>query len=199
MDTGLDTEQQDALQELCNIAMGAAGESLAAFTEAFVELSIPRIRAIGPRDLTVSLSELGDGENISAMAQPFSFSDIECFALVVLTENSIEELCNQKVVETEQQCNQLLLDFCYSITDVCLDRLSELLRIELDKTPAYTVIKDTPVSEFVFNEILAWHKLWAIEINYHLENHPFNCDLVLLIPDVLHEPITQTIDRLLVE
>jgi len=199
VDTGLDSEQQDALQELCNIAMGAAGESLAAFTEAFVELSIPHIRAIEPRELTVSLTELGSSENISAMAQPFSFSEVECFALVVLTENSIEELCNQKVVETEQECDQLLLDFCYSITDVCLDRLAESMEVSLDKSLAFTVIKNIPVDQFVFNEILPWNKLWAIEINYHLENHPFNCDLVLLIPETLHEPIISVLDRLLVQ
>ncbi|WP_317931592.1 hypothetical protein [Halioxenophilus sp. WMMB6] len=199
MTVGLDEEQKNALQEVCNVAMGAAGESLAAFTGALVELSIPQIQTIEPRELTVSLTELGVGENVSAMAQSFHFAEVECFALVVATEHSIAELCNQKIVETDAQCSQLLIDFCRAITDVCLTRLGELMSTEIDKAAAYTVVKDIPVADLVFNEILSWHRLWAIEINYHLENHPFSCDLVILIPDILHDHFIAVLERLLIE
>jgi len=196
---GLEEDHRDALQELCNVAMGSAGESLAAFTGAFVELSIPRIRFIEPRELTVSLTQLGAEEPTTALAQPFLFNDCECFALVVITENSVAELCNQKLVETEAQCDQLLLDFCGSITEVCLDRLAELTDFNLDKSPVYSVAREVPVEELVFNEILHWHHLWAVEINYHLEGHPFNCDLVLMLPDLLQESLIAELERLLIE
>ena len=77
----LDEEQRDALQELLNISMGQAANSLAQLIETKIDISIPKISAVTPTQLysllfetedafyTVSL--LGDvhGEVMSVLSQ----------------------------------------------------------------------------------------------------------------------------------
>ena len=43
----LSEDQRDCLQEVVNVAMGQAGDSLARFLEVFIQLSVPRIQQIG--------------------------------------------------------------------------------------------------------------------------------------------------------
>ena len=53
----LTNDQRDALQELTNIAM-VAGSSLATLLDAFVDLSVPRIRVVEVVELPSTLSDL---------------------------------------------------------------------------------------------------------------------------------------------
>ena len=48
-DLALTEDQRDCLQEVVNVAMGQAGDSLARFLEVFIHLSVPRIRQVARR------------------------------------------------------------------------------------------------------------------------------------------------------
>ena len=47
----LDEEQRDALQELLNISMGQAANSLAQLIETKIDISIPKITSVTPTQL----------------------------------------------------------------------------------------------------------------------------------------------------
>ena len=51
-------DQNDALQEVVNIAMGQAGDSLARILGNFVELSVPRIRLVTVKDVIKTVMDM---------------------------------------------------------------------------------------------------------------------------------------------
>ena len=53
-------DQNDALQEVVNIAMGQAGDSLARILGNFVELSVPRIRLVTVNDVIKTVTGMVD-------------------------------------------------------------------------------------------------------------------------------------------
>ena len=68
----LSEDQKEALQELVNIGMGLAGDSLARILKTFVELSIPRISLIKVDELNQEVSRLvGDKALVTAVRQAF--------------------------------------------------------------------------------------------------------------------------------
>jgi hypothetical protein len=54
-----------------------------------------------------------------------------------------------------------------------------------------------PFDSLSFEEISRSHSMVTVEINYHIENHPFNCDLLLMFPEETLPRLTQALDRLM--
>jgi len=197
--TPLTEDQRDCLQEITNVAMGAAGESLAAFTDTFVTLSIPVIRAFEPEQLAESLSHLKTGENVSAVVQPFQFAEHECFALVVITESSFTDLAQftGRWVDNETVAGELLGDLAKTINRVCLEGLSDTMDMSLRLEEPDVIAMNTVLDELRLQDISGWDQAMSVEINYHLEDHPFNCDLLLLFPDLAIEDIRMVLDSMI--
>jgi chemotaxis protein CheY-P-specific phosphatase CheC len=193
-------DQRDALQEIINVAMGAAGESLAAFAEVFVQLPIPVIRYLEPNDLKSALSAVDEGEKISVVAQRFTTDANEGFALVAITESSFRDLSEftGREVTSDAVASELLTDLAATIASTCLNRLSEMAEVPMTPAEAPEVVTlHSPLHEFSFADILGWDSVVSAEINYHLENHPFNCDLLLLFPESGIEDMKMRLDALL--
>ena len=65
-------DQRDCLQEIVNVAMGQAGDSLARFLKVFIHLSVPRIRVVSSKELGTELAAVvPSAENVSAIRQGF--------------------------------------------------------------------------------------------------------------------------------
>ena len=89
----LTEDRRDALQEVANLAMGQAATRLALLLDAFIELSVPRVRVVAVREAASALREMtGINEPVSAVRQGFR-SDIKGEALVICRSGSIEQLC----------------------------------------------------------------------------------------------------------
>jgi chemotaxis protein CheY-P-specific phosphatase CheC len=192
-------DQRDCLQELTNVAMGAAGESLAAFTNTFVTLSIPVISAFQPSEISVGLKSVQTGENVSAVAQPFQLGDIECYALVVITESSFTDLAQftGRWVDNESVAGELLTDMAKTLNDTCLNGMSEMMDLPLCVETPDVVALNTPLEALQLQDIAGWDTAISIEINYHLEDHPFNCDLLLLFNDQSADEIRMVLDGMI--
>lgn len=203
-------DQRDCLQEISNVAMGAAGEHLAGFSKVFVELSIPVVRATKAEDLVDALVSLQGLDTVSGVAQSFELgpftldgdepSTIEGCALVAITESSFRDLAQQRGVtaDSEADAQVLLLQLADTITHICLPMLAEQLDVPAPVLPASQVAAlDVPLAEFQVPQIGAWSGLTTVEINYHLEGHPFNCDLLLILPDSATAALCKALDALL--
>jgi len=192
-------EQRDCLQELTNVAMGAAGESLAAFTKTFVNLSIPVVRAFHPSKISTGLAHVETGENVSAVVQPFLLSGHECFALVVITESSFTDLAQftERWVDNEAVAGELLADLARTLNDTCLSGMSEMMDMVLDVEPPDVIALNIALEQLQLQDIAGWDSAISIEINYHLEDHPFNCDLLLLFPDQSVDDIRMILDSMI--
>ena len=192
-------EQRDCLQELTNVAMGAAGESLAAFTKTFVNLSIPVIRAFHPSEIAAGLAHVKTGENVSAVVQPFLLSGPECFALVVITESSFTDLAQftERWVDNEVVAGELLTDLARTLNSTCLSGMSEMMDMALDLEQPDVIALNIALEQLRLQDVAGWDSAISIEINYHLEEHPFNCDLLLLFPDQAVDDISMILDSMI--
>lgn len=193
-------DQRDCLQEIINVAMGAAGESLAAFAGVFVKLSIPVIRFIKPEDLPAALSAVDDGEKISVVAQRFTTATTEGYALVAVTESSFKDLSTftGRTIDGDDVATELLMDLCHTICSTCLNRLAEMREEPISlQDPTELLALRVPPSQLRCDDLGVWDALVSAEINYHLEDHPFNCDLLLLFPDTSLDELKAQLDALL--
>ncbi len=96
----LSEDQRDCLQEVVNVAMGQAGDSLARFLEVFINLSVPRIRLVQRDELHQELETMVGGPyvRVSGVTQGFYQMDsgkgIRGEAIVVFTDSSFKELAD---------------------------------------------------------------------------------------------------------
>ena len=192
-------EHRDCLQEICNIAMGAAGESLANFANVFVNLSIPKIRYIDPDQIKEALVSLEGGDNVSAVVQRFFMDNQHAYALVVVTEPSFNDLASSagRTLTCEEESEQLLKDLSQTINNTCLPRLAEMMESEFHCETPQVLSLHVPLEQLSLQDIAGWDHVISIEINYHLENHPFNCDLLLLLPDSMVDHLVDGLESLL--
>ena len=94
----INEDQRDCLQEIVNVAMGQAGESLACLLEVFVQLGVPRIHLVACDDITPQLTAMIDAQHdkVTAVRQAFYRSkgklDIQGEALLVFSDASLTDL-----------------------------------------------------------------------------------------------------------
>jgi chemotaxis protein CheC len=124
----LSEDQRDALQELTNIAMGQAGASLATLLDAFVDLSIPRIRVAEVVELPPVLSELvGPHNEASAVRQSFQ-GYLRGEAIVIFGGHGTGVLADLMGYEGELGADgeaEPLLDVANVLSGACLGGLLE--------------------------------------------------------------------------
>ncbi len=192
-------DQRDCLQEVSNVAMGNAAQHLAGFAKAFVNLPIPVIRYIDSAQITEALVGLQGDENVSAVVQPFNVGRYEGQALLAITEPSFNDLAvaTGRAVDNDKVASDLLLELSRVVSSNCLQQLTELLESEFIIHEPEVLSLHVPLEELRFDDLATWDRIVTIEINYHLEGRTFNCDLVLLLPDVLVEELVVILDALI--
>lgn len=197
----LSEEHYDALREICNVAMGVAGESLAQYTQHFVELSIPKIRVLQPHDFAEqTFGNMGAVDSVSVQLQPFTLSGVKCYALLALSDDSASQLpAVQKNHGKDLSADQLLVDLCHCTAVTCLEQLPRLLEEPITLAPQSLVASSIKTLRFTLPQIASWRDFWAVEINYRLEGSSFNCDLILLFPSEIQAQLKELLDRLLVD
>ena len=193
----LNEDQRDCLQEITNVAMGAAAESLATFTDTFVNLPIPCIRCVDSASFIESLKQVEGYERLSSISQVFKFSGLNCYALIVINDESIEDLARftGRSLDGDEGIKSLLHDLCHTINTTCFDRLGEMLENTVETNSPTVNALHMPLSSICLKEMANSHQLLSVEINYHIENNPFNCDLVLLFPEDTLEELTEVLNK----
>ena len=137
-------DQRDCLQEIVNVAMGQAGESLACLLEIFVQLGVPRINLVASEDITPQLKQMiGEQDNkVTAVRQAFFRNkgklDIQGEALLVFSDSSLSELAELMSYEEEESVNaelELLLDVSNILNGACLTGIAEQLESDFGYAP----------------------------------------------------------------
>ena len=84
-------ESRDCLQEVTNVAMGRAADSLARLLDVYVVLPIPNVNLLEVNDLHMTLNSLEAGEkSVSAVCQGFIGSYIAGEALLIFNDGSFK-------------------------------------------------------------------------------------------------------------
>lgn len=189
--------QRDCMQELVNVAMGAAGESLAEYTGAFVELPVPDIRCVAPGALYEGMPHLQNAASVSGAVQSFSTDGGTAYALVVVADEALADLAILRglAIDEPEKERDLLVSLTHVICDTCLATLAEITERDFATEPVFVTAMHQPLQVLFLDDLVAVDSVTAIEVPYQVENHPFKCDLLLLFPETIYPALQHLLDQ----
>lgn len=184
----------DACQEISNVAMGRAGDLLARFLDAFVELPIPKVNLIELSELNMALQFADQDQTVSSVCQGFIGPSMAGEALLIFNDSSFKNIA--KLMQYKGEINdslelELLMDISNVIVGACLQGISDQLSISLSQGHPVVLGQHIKVPDLINNSVKHWTKTLSIEINYKIENEAINCDLLLLFTEDSIEPLRQ--------
>ncbi|MFM0047534.1 chemotaxis protein CheC [Paraburkholderia sediminicola] len=199
----LTEDQRDALQEVANLAMGQAATRLARLLDAFIELSVPRVKVVAVSEAAAALREMtGIEDTVSAVRQGFR-SDIKGEALVICRSGSIDQLCSlvsdpysRSSYETVSQ-KELVFDVANVLTGACVSCILD----QLGRTPVFSapgLLGEAMTLDEVFQPgVLQWEVALLVEVNFALEDQSFRAHLVMLMAEESIRHMSEALDELL--
>lgn len=189
----------DACQEVANVAMGRAGDLLARFLDAFIELPIPKVNHIELTELNMALQFADQDESVSSVCQGFIGPGISGEALLIFNDSSIKNIANLMKYQGEIDDNvelELLMDIANIIVGACLQGMSDQLNLNLSQGHPVVLGQHVKIPELIDKNLKHWDKILSVEINYKIENESINCDLLLLFTEDSIEPLKQRLSYL---
>jgi len=189
----------DACQEVANIAMGRAGDSLARFLNVFVKLPVPRVNHIELSELVMALQFSESESTVSSVCQGFIGPGLSGEALLIFNDSSfgdIAKLMKYKGEIDDQVELELLMDTANILVGACLQGISDQLDINLSQGHPVVLGQHVMIPDLVKNN-KRWHKTLSIEISYSIENLNINCDLLLLFTEDCIDTIKQRLSYIM--
>lgn len=187
----LDEEQRDALQELLNISMGQAANSLAQLIETKIDISIPKISAVTPTQL---YSLLFETDNAFYTRQSF-LGDVHGEVMSVLSRNGLTEVASLMDYDeplSKEDIQEIILELCNILAGACLAGLSEQLELStnLNMPTLFQPDKDN------FDE-LQWQHSLVMEVQFAVTVSSFSMRVVFCLDDASLNRMKNTLDELL--
>lgn len=195
----LTQDQKDALQEIANIGMGQAGESIARVLDHFVHLSIPRVLILPPADMAAALARTVGGGKVSAVRQAFH-SQMRGEAIAIFGEQRCNDLADLMGYEGGLDHTgelELLLDVSNILVGACLGGIAEQLKVEIGFSAPSLMVDRVPVEAMLRAEDASWSNALLVEVNFRLEGRSFACHLVILMPEGEIRTMAGALDRFL--
>lgn len=197
-------DQRDCLQEVINVAIGRAGDTLARFLKVFVRLSVPRIRLMAANQL-VGLVESPDLSDVlvSVVRQGFSGVsrlDIRGEGVAIYTGTSFRELADllgHGEGDADLSEAELLCDISSMLMGSCLSNIAQQFAGEVVFSAPSTLLLQRPLPELTELVSIEWEAALLIEIDYTLERGTFRCTVALLMPNDAVARLGTMVDKLL--
>ncbi len=182
----LTEDYRDCLQEVTNVAMGQAADSLAKVLETFVVLSIPHIEVMKPQDITMALHAIDAGTSVSAVCQGFIGGGIAGEAMLLFNDTSFQDLA--KLLNYEDELDQqaeceLLMDTTNILFGACLNGIAEQIDIQFSYGSPIVLGQHQQLSELFDAKTIRWDQALVTEISYQLEGYNVNCDMLIILTD----------------
>ena len=190
-------DQADALQEVANIAMGQAGDSLARILDNFVTLSVPRIRQIEVRELADTVTAMVGEEEVSAVRQAF-YNSLRGEAIVIFTQSGADELAGLLGYDCELDTaieQELLLEIGNLLIGAILNGISETLGAELGFSAPSLMAEHTPLREVLTPDQLSWEQALLVEVNFSVEKHRFKSHLLMFMTEETIDTLRDILDK----
>ncbi|HET7499804.1 MAG TPA: chemotaxis protein CheC [Kofleriaceae bacterium] len=175
-------EQRDALAELVNIGMGQAGDSLARLFDTFIQLSIPRITLVEPRDVTRAIGTLIDEPGaVVAVRQAFS-SRIRGEALAIYAAGGCDAIADL-VTYPDVSGEELVLEISNVLIGACVGGLAAQFGLDLSFSPPSILGEHPSVEQLLDTGALPWQTALIAEVNFRVVGRAFRCHLLTFWPD----------------
>lgn len=184
----LTEDQRDCLQEITNVAMGQAGDRLARLLDVFVVLSIPHVSILNPTDISMALQSLNheSPDVVHGVCQGFIGGGIAGEAMLIFNDTDFHDLAKllkYDRVPDEQAQYELLMDTANVLNGACLKGLAEQMDTNFSFGPPMLLGQHCNITDLLNNNKMTWKQALVVEINYAIENHKINCDLLIVIAE----------------
>ena len=189
----------DCYQEIVNVAMGRAGDLLARLLNVFVELPVPNVNLLEVGELSMVLSNVLEVEETSAICQGFIGTGIAGEALLVLNNSNMDDvaaLMNYQQDESNLSV-EMLMDLSNLLIGACLNGIANQLDISFTQQHPMVLGQQSDITKLIDSNTDKWQKTLAIEISFGIENHPIQCDLLLLFTESSTKVLDEKIAYLL--
>jgi chemotaxis protein CheY-P-specific phosphatase CheC len=187
----------EGYQEVSNVAVGQAADLLARLLDVFVLMPIPQVNMLDPGELHMAIESTVDSEHsYAAICQGFIGSGISGEALLIFYESSIEDIAKLLKFKgdlTESAQLELVMDISSVLIGACLRGLSQQLDLEFSQSHPAVLGRHMDISQVISIGTSRWKQTLAIEVNFAIEGHDIQCDLLMLFTE---ESIQQLKTRL---
>lgn len=182
----LSEDERDCFQEITNVAMGQAADRLARLLNVYVVLPIPNVNIIEVNEFAMTLKALDDANSVSAVCQGFIGAGVAGEALLIFNDASfsdISKLLDYGDAQTRHEELEMLMDVANVLIGACIQGIGNQLDIDFSQSHPTVLGQHCAISELINEQQARWHRTMAIEINYTIEDHNINCDLLLLFTE----------------
>ena len=182
----LTAEKTDTLQEIVNIAMGQAGDSLARVLDNFVQLSVPRIKLIDAADIGPWISGLVKSDTlITAVRQSFH-DDLSGEAITIFSAEGCRDLSDLMGYQTDLDPlteKEVLFDVSNILVGACLNGIAEQLNANLSFSAPSLIAENSPIRTLLAENSLPWDYALQVEVNFSLEGRNFMSHLIIMMAE----------------
>jgi chemotaxis protein CheC len=190
----LSEDKRDALQEIVNIGMGAAGAALAQVLGAFVELSVPRIDVLERKRVPMLLNTGSWSEaELEAVRQPF-FGGIIGESLMLFDGAEpahLADLVGYAAPPSREEQQELLLDLANVVIGACVNGIAEPLEEVVSFAPPSRLGGRPDACAFVLEDQSQGREALVINVDFKLEERRFRSRVLVF----LSEPSLVRIDH----
>ena len=196
----LSEDQRDGIQEVSNIAVGAAADKIARSFSTFVRMPIPSVRLVDAADIMMALSVVEEGARVTAVTQPFYGAGISGEALLIFTDASMQELTQlmgYQKLHTDHQQIELVLEMASLLNGSCIQGICAQLDIGVLLKHPSMLGQHASLEEILSDTRFPWRQALAIELNYAFENYDITCDLMILFHEDSVSAMFEKLDLLI--
>jgi len=172
-------------QEIANVAMGQAADLLAQHLDAFIVLPVPSVNTIEATELQMMLQSIGYSRNTSAVFQGFIGNRIAGEALLIFDHPDFEDMASLLKFEDEITRNvevELMMDIASILIGSFLKAYFRMLDVQFSQSHP-KMLAENHIKDLTDKHEIAWKQTLSIEIDYSIENHDVNCDLIILFAE----------------
>ncbi|MCL1123025.1 response regulator [Shewanella surugensis] len=192
----------DACKELANVAMGRAAALLSTLLDVFVILPIPNVNTLEVSELIMALKSTDEQESISALCQGFIGAGIAGEALLLFHDSSFKDMAALMDLPSppDQHAEvEIMIDIGNVLIGAFLNGLSEQLDMTFSQNHPVILGRHCNANDLIQENSDKWTRSLAMEINYRIEHHDIQCDLLLVLTEdslpTLTSKLAHFIDR----
>ncbi|MCL1146512.1 response regulator [Shewanella sp. 10N.261.52.F9] len=182
----IEVDLRDACQEVANVAMGRAADLLAKLLNVFVKLPIPNVNVLEVSELTMTLKATEDYGTVSALCQGFIGAGVAGEALLLFHDSSFQDMAKLMKLENpedEETELEVMIDTANVLIGAFLNGISEQLHMKFSQSHPVILGRHCSVNHLISENSDKWSRTLAMEINYSIEDHDIQCDLLLLFTE----------------
>lgn len=196
----LDALRKDALQEIFNISMGQAADSLASLVNDRVHLSVPQMHWVDKAEVGNLRNAMKRVPKGTIICQPFS-GFLKGEILVCYEKGTNFDVISESLAypkeDTRRWQNELLLEITNILGGACLRGVAEQLNIRITFAPPVMLDRNNEVTTILLNPAAIWHKALMMEIGFSVQSMSMTSDILICMPEHFISKLFGCIDLLL--